>query len=340
MSGDGRKTWSAGDILTAADLNGYVMDQAVMNFAGTAARASAIPTPTEGMVSHIGGGTVQVYNGTAWVALGGVPNANFSDAATGTYTDAGGTAWKYITYTASGTLTVTTAGFADILVIGGGGAGGRVGGGGGAGGYLDVTNAYLPSGSLTITVGAGGVSGTSADNRVSSNGNSSRVGSFYGVGGGCGGSLTSGQNGGSGGGAAAFVSTAGSGGSGDSGQGNNGGANSNAGNYGGGGGGGASGVGANGTTTAGGNGGNGTASSITGSSVTRAGGGGGGSYGGTAGTGGTGGGGAGTNSSATGTAGSANTGGGGGGGGATNPGGTAGLGGAGGSGVVIIRVRT
>lgn len=69
MAGAGRKTWSAGDILTASDLNTYVMDQMVMNFAGTAARASAIPSPDAGMVSHIGGGTVQVYNGTSWVSL-------------------------------------------------------------------------------------------------------------------------------------------------------------------------------------------------------------------------------------------------------------------------------
>lgn len=69
MAGAGRKTWSAGDILTASDLNTYVMDQMVMNFAGTAARASAIPSPDAGMVTHIGGGTVQVYTGTAWITL-------------------------------------------------------------------------------------------------------------------------------------------------------------------------------------------------------------------------------------------------------------------------------
>lgn len=45
------------------------MKQMVMNFSGTAARGSAIPSPTAGMVAHIGGGTVTVYNGTAWVDL-------------------------------------------------------------------------------------------------------------------------------------------------------------------------------------------------------------------------------------------------------------------------------
>ena len=69
MAGAGFKTWSAGNVLTASDTNLYLMEQMVMNFAGTAARAAALPSPSAGMVTHIGGGTVQVYNGTAWVRL-------------------------------------------------------------------------------------------------------------------------------------------------------------------------------------------------------------------------------------------------------------------------------
>jgi hypothetical protein len=71
MSGLGRKVFSPGEVLTAADVNGYLQDQAVMNFAGTASRASAIPTPSEGMVTHIGGGTVQVYDGSDWTSISG-----------------------------------------------------------------------------------------------------------------------------------------------------------------------------------------------------------------------------------------------------------------------------
>ena len=73
MSGAGRKTFTAGEVLTAADVNSYFMDQAVMNFAGTAARASAIPSPTEGMVTHIGGGTVEVYTGSQWSDISASP---------------------------------------------------------------------------------------------------------------------------------------------------------------------------------------------------------------------------------------------------------------------------
>jgi hypothetical protein len=57
----GKKTFVAGEVLTAQDVNDYLMDQSVMNFATVAARSSAIPTPTTGMVSYVG----DVYNDSA-----------------------------------------------------------------------------------------------------------------------------------------------------------------------------------------------------------------------------------------------------------------------------------
>lgn len=69
MAGLGRKTWSPGDVLTASDVNGYLMDQSVMVFAGTAARASAIPTPSAGMVAYSTATSLQVYDGSAWTAV-------------------------------------------------------------------------------------------------------------------------------------------------------------------------------------------------------------------------------------------------------------------------------
>jgi len=69
MAGLGRKEWSPGDTLTAADVNGYLMDQMVMVFAGTAARSSAIPTPSAGMCSYSTATGFVVYNGTAWVSV-------------------------------------------------------------------------------------------------------------------------------------------------------------------------------------------------------------------------------------------------------------------------------
>lgn len=69
MAGLGRKTFSPGDVFTSTDLNGYLMEQMIMVFAGTAARASAIPSPSAGMVAYSTATGVQVYNGTAWVSV-------------------------------------------------------------------------------------------------------------------------------------------------------------------------------------------------------------------------------------------------------------------------------
>lgn len=72
MAGLGRKVWSAGDVLAAADLNGYVGDQVVMVFASAAARSSAIGTAVSaGMVSFRQDGTaLEYYTGSAWAAVG------------------------------------------------------------------------------------------------------------------------------------------------------------------------------------------------------------------------------------------------------------------------------
>ena len=68
-----RKTFVAGEILTAADVNTNLMDQAVMSFAGTAARGSAIPSPTEGMVTYLqDSNIVSIYDGSNWKTSLGV----------------------------------------------------------------------------------------------------------------------------------------------------------------------------------------------------------------------------------------------------------------------------
>lgn len=273
----------------------------------------------------------------------GVGTANFTDTETGTYSS-GGTNYKYLTFTSSGTITIDTAGLADILVVGGGGGGGSTaGGGGGAGGHLYATGAYLPVGTLTVTVGAGGAGGiVSGQYTPGQNGSPSRIDDYWGVGGGAG----AGNLGGAAGNDYGFIGGSGGagggqngvGGSGVSGLGNDGGDGNATTAIKGGGGGGAGSAGADATASVAGDGGAGLANSITGTSVTRAGGGGGGSQGLTAGTGGSGGGGNGTTDSTTAGAGTANTGSGGGGGGYAGAA-AGGIGGAGGSGVVIVRVE-
>ena len=48
----GYKTWAADDVLAAADLNSYLMAQAVPRFADTSTRAGAILSPSEGQLTY------------------------------------------------------------------------------------------------------------------------------------------------------------------------------------------------------------------------------------------------------------------------------------------------
>jgi hypothetical protein len=254
--------------------------------------------------------------------------------------------YRVHTFTASGTFTVQSEGQVEYLVVAGGGAGGRGdefgSGGGGGGGGVVYGSTLLPSGPVSVVVGAGGTAST--DVNLITNGGNSSFGTFgTAIGGGRGGSGqigNTGQNGGSGGGGAGSFSTAViAGGLGTAGQGNSGGsgvAGSGLERAGGGGGGGGA-VGQNAVLSVPGNGGVGFVSTITGGSVYYAGGGGGGQRAsGTLASGGLGGGGTGGRPNIQATNGLANTGGGGGGGG-QNTVTVAGIGGNGGSGVVIIR---
>jgi len=68
MAGAGKKTFVAGEVLLAQDVNDYLMDQTIMNFASDAARGSAIPTPSEGMLAlSKDTDDINYYNGSAWV---------------------------------------------------------------------------------------------------------------------------------------------------------------------------------------------------------------------------------------------------------------------------------
>ena len=53
MAGLGFKTFVAGDVLTAGQVQGYLQDQSIMKFATSAARTSALASPTQGMMSFL-----------------------------------------------------------------------------------------------------------------------------------------------------------------------------------------------------------------------------------------------------------------------------------------------
>lgn len=67
MAGAGYKTFTAGSILTATEVNTYLNEQSVMRFATTAARDAAITAPSEGMQVYIDDrNSLMFYDGSAW----------------------------------------------------------------------------------------------------------------------------------------------------------------------------------------------------------------------------------------------------------------------------------
>lgn len=76
-AGQGFKTFATGDVLTAADTNGYLM-QGVWTFASAAARDAAVTSPQEGNMCYLKDtDAVQYYSGSAWTAVGGGGAASF-----------------------------------------------------------------------------------------------------------------------------------------------------------------------------------------------------------------------------------------------------------------------
>lgn len=87
-AGLGYKEFATGDVLTAADANGYLASQVVMVFASAAARTSAIASPQEGMISYLKDtNSTEYYSGSAWVAIGGGSAGKVLQVASTTKTD-------------------------------------------------------------------------------------------------------------------------------------------------------------------------------------------------------------------------------------------------------------
>jgi hypothetical protein len=104
-AGLGFKEFTTGDVLTAADANGYLASQVVMVFADAAARTSAIASPQEGMISFLKDtNSTEYYSGSAWVAVAG----------------AAGSMTLLSTTTASGSSTsvsVTPTGYNELVIV-------------------------------------------------------------------------------------------------------------------------------------------------------------------------------------------------------------------------------
>lgn len=85
MAGAGYKLFNTGDVLLASEVNTYLQQQVTMVFANATARTSALSgVLAEGMMSYLQDtNTVEVYNGSSWVSIGGTGDITEVQAGTG-----------------------------------------------------------------------------------------------------------------------------------------------------------------------------------------------------------------------------------------------------------------
>jgi hypothetical protein len=111
-AGLGFKTFVSGDVLTAADTNGYLM-QGVLVFATVSARDSAITSPQEGQFAFTkDADSLFYYDGSSWVASSLA--ADITGVTAGTAISGGGTSGTVtvnVDVNAASTVTATNSDF-------------------------------------------------------------------------------------------------------------------------------------------------------------------------------------------------------------------------------------
>jgi hypothetical protein len=113
MPGLGRRVFTATEVLTAANVNGYLMDQSVMLFASSAVRATAIGTAAEGMVTYrTDFNVLEVYDGASFV---GINERAITNATVAAYTATLANANGLIVASSTAAQTITVP---DVFEIG------------------------------------------------------------------------------------------------------------------------------------------------------------------------------------------------------------------------------
>ena len=102
--GSGYRTFTAGEVLTASNVQNFLQDQVVMVFADSTARATSIGTANfeEGMVSYLeDSDTVEVYDGSAWGSIAPVSSQGLTLINTTSFSGVASTSLPADTFTST-----------------------------------------------------------------------------------------------------------------------------------------------------------------------------------------------------------------------------------------------
>ena len=122
---NGFKVFAVSEVLTAADVNDYLMEQSICIFADSTARDAQISSPVEGQFCYLADSNVlQFYNGSSWASFigeGDITGVTITTAATsglsGGATASSG-AFSSTLAIAPASATAATVAVADIILIG------------------------------------------------------------------------------------------------------------------------------------------------------------------------------------------------------------------------------
>ena len=116
--GLGYRVFNAGEVLSAANVNNYLMKQSVMTFTNNSARSSALGTAAEeGMIAYLEDvNLLQIYNGSSWQQIYPLPGSAVTTTGTAITSSmtASATLANGVINVTSGTVTITVP---DVLAV-------------------------------------------------------------------------------------------------------------------------------------------------------------------------------------------------------------------------------